>query len=199
MWASPLCVGETSMGLSRYALAVACVLVVTCGNALPGLTSKGNPALRPATLATLPFAPLLLTEVSPTVISTFSETTNPTEDPRFLEIPEGYVYWKTVTARVTAYDPSYRCCGRFADGKTATMKNAWVLDGVAVDPRAIPYGTKAWIPGIGLREADDTGVAMKRSWSREGVYHIDVRLKYFYQARNWGVKILEVPLFRRIE
>lgn len=187
------------MGLSRYALATMCLIVVTCGSALPGLTSRATPSARPETMAAIPFAPLLLTEISPTAVSTFTEEHKPLDEKKFLDVPEGFVYWKTVTARVTAYDPSYRCCGRFADGKTATLQNAWVLDGVAVDPRAVPYGTLAWIPGIGLREADDTGVAMKRSWSREGVVHLDVRLKYYYQAKNFGVKVLEVPLFRRID
>ncbi len=112
--------------------------------------------------------------------------------------PEGYVYWKTVTAKVTAYDPSYRCCGPFADGKTATGRNAWRTDGCAVDPRAIPYGTMVYIPGVGFRVADDTGIAMKRSW-RRGVYHVDVRMTYHYQARRWGVKYLKVDLYRRVK
>lgn len=186
------------MKLSRNAIFAFALVVATCGSALPGLTSRENrpPShpLPPAVAYVHPLPP----EPTMDVVSSFSEATPPAEEERFLDIPEGYVYWKTVTARVTAYDPSYRCCGRSADGKTAIMDNAWVLDGVAVDPRAIPYRSLALIPGVGLREADDTGIAMQRSWSREGVYHIDVRLKYFYQARNWGVKTLRVPLFRKI-
>ncbi len=116
------------------------------------------------------------------------ETTEP--------VPEGYVYWKTVKARVTAYEPSKRCCGRFADGKTSTGGNAWKMDGCAAYPGALPYGTLVHIPGIGFRKVDDTGPAMRRSWAR-GRYHIDVRMKYFYQARRWGLKSMDVKLYRK--
>ncbi len=101
------------------------------------------------------------------------------------EVPAGYRYWGTITARVTAYEPSRISCGRFSDGKTSTLRSAWKLDGCAVDPKAIPYGTLVWVPGIGWRIADDTGIAMKRSW-RKGVYHIDVRLGSVSQCRRWG-------------
>ena len=111
-------------------------------------------------------------------------------------VPAGYVYWKTVRARVTAYDPSRRSCGRFADGKTSIGQSAWRMDGVATDPRAIPYGNYVVVPGIGAREVDDTGRAMKRSWSRYRRFHIDVRMTYPYQAERWGVKYLDVKLYR---
>ena len=55
--------------------------------------------------------------------------------------PPGYVYWKTVRAKVTAYEPGRRSCGKYANGKTSIGQNAWIMDGVAADPRAIPYGT----------------------------------------------------------
>ncbi len=187
------------MGLTRYGLALVALVVVTCGSALPGLTSREpRPAPAPVLLPESTTV-LLEPESDPSVASSFAEDSISFPHPSFGEVPPGWVYWKTVTARVTAYDPSYRCCGDSADGKTSTMTNAWKLNGIAVDPDAIPYGTLANIQGIGLRVADDTGAAMRRSWQREGVFHIDVRLKYFYQARNWGVKVLQVPLFRKID
>jgi 3D (Asp-Asp-Asp) domain-containing protein len=109
--------------------------------------------------------------------------------------PDGYEYWKTVIAKVTAYEPSERCCPGTADGKTSIGHNAWKLDGCAVDPRAIPYGTMLYVPNVGYREADDTGSAMKRSWNRNRTFHVDVRMTYFSEARNWGVKYLPVKLF----
>ena len=112
-------------------------------------------------------------------------------------VPRGYVYWKTVRAKVTAYDPSRISCGKFADGKTSVGQNAWVMDGVATDPRAIPYGTYVVIPKVGGRTVDDTGSAMRRSWSRLGRYHVDLRMKYPYQARRWGVKYLNIKLYRK--
>ena len=111
-------------------------------------------------------------------------------------IPEGYELWKTVKAKVTAYDPSEVSCSGTADGLTSTMTNAWRLDGCAVNPNVIPYGTMVYIPDVGFRKADDTGSAMKRSWNRSGTYHVDVRMAYPYQARQWGVKWLKVYLFR---
>jgi 3D (Asp-Asp-Asp) domain-containing protein len=113
-------------------------------------------------------------------------------------VPPGYEYWCTVRAKVTAYDPSAISCGDSADGLTSIGDNAWVLDGVAVDPSAIPYRTRMFIPGIGLREADDTGSAMRRSWRDGRVFHVDVRMSYPWQARRWGVRMLDIPLYRPI-
>jgi 3D (Asp-Asp-Asp) domain-containing protein len=72
------------------------------------------------------------------------------------------------------------------------MRNAWKMDGCAVDPSAIPYGTLVWVPAVGWRVADDTGSAMKRSW-KKGVYHVDVRMGTVWQARRWGSQEL-VPV-----
>ncbi len=111
------------------------------------------------------------------------------------EAPPGFVFWKTIRTKVTAYDPVGCCCGHSADGLTATGDNAWVLDGVATAPKAIPYRTKLWIPGAGWREVDDTGSAMRRAWGR-GRYLIDLRLREHAQARRWGTRDLTVHLYR---
>lgn len=113
------------------------------------------------------------------------------------QVPPGYVYWKTIQARVTAYEPSSRSCGKSADGVTSLGDNAWRMDGCAVDPRAIPYRTMLEVPGLGLREADDTGAAMRRSWDRHRRFHIDIRFPYVNQARQWGVQTLDVKLYRK--
>lgn len=113
-----------------------------------------------------------------------------------LSLPPGYVFWKEIVATVTAYEPSRISCGPYADGKTSLGDNAWHLDGVAADPKAIPYRTVVWIPEVGLREVDDTGSAMRHSWSRSQTYHIDLRMTYPYEARRWGVKLLPVRLYR---
>jgi len=111
-------------------------------------------------------------------------------------VPKGYEIWKKVTAKLTAYEPGYRSCGKFADGKTSIGKSAWKMDGCATDPRAIPYGTLVDIPGIGIREVDDTGAAMRRSW-RRGRYQIDIRFRYYAEARRYGVKTRTVTLLRK--
>jgi 3D (Asp-Asp-Asp) domain-containing protein len=115
----------------------------------------------------------------------------------FNTIPDGYKYWKTVRVKLTAYCPKKCCCGRFSDGKTSTGGNAWVMNGCSVAPKLIPYETLVDIPEIGIREADDTGPAMRRS-HRRGVYHIDIRMKSHTKARKWGVKWKKVKLYKRI-
>lgn len=112
--------------------------------------------------------------------------------------PPGYVYWKTVVARVTAYTPGKCCCRPFADGRTSTGRNAWRMRGCAVAPVAVPYGTWIDIPGIGWRIADDTGSQMRRS-ARRGIYHIDIRMRTYRQARKWGRKWLRVTLWRSLK
>ena len=111
--------------------------------------------------------------------------------------PAGYEYWKTVKVKLSAYCPCWRCCGRFADGRTSIGRNAWNADGCGVDPRIIPYYTMIRIPGAGLRMADDTGPAMRRSRIR-GITHIDVRMGSHWMARQWGVRWKSVEMYRRI-
>ena len=105
------------------------------------------------------------------------------------EPPSGYVYWKTLRVKATAYCPCSRCCGRHGDGKTSTMKNAWKPDGCAINPSEIPYGTMVYIPGVGFRVADDRGPA--------GRNKLDVRYVYHWQARNFGYKYLNVKLYKK--
>ena len=109
--------------------------------------------------------------------------------------PPGFVYWKTVRARVTAYDPTGCCCGHSADGRTSTGDDAWVMDGVAVDPGAIPYGTRVFVPGAGWRKADDTGSAMREAGQR-GRILVDLRVPSHRQAREWGVRQADLHLYR---
>jgi len=107
------------------------------------------------------------------------------------------VYIKTIRrARISAYCPCRRCCGRHANGRTAGKTNAWRMVGVATHWDAIPKWRIVDIPGIGKKIVDDNGSAMERSWKR-GIYHIDVRMKYHWQARNFGVKYLDVKLYRK--
>jgi cystine transport system substrate-binding protein len=76
---------------------------------------------------------------------------------------------------------------------TSTRKNAWKLDGVAADPRLLPYGTIVDIPGVGRRVVDDTGGGMRRS-ARRGILHLDVRFSTVSEAREWGERWLMVKV-----
>ena len=92
--------------------------------------------------------------------------------------------WKTLKVLATAYCPCSKCCGRFADGKTAIGNNAFTK-GVAVDKKVIPLRSVLRIPGYGEVVADDVGGAIKKR-------HIDVRFNTHKAALKWGRKFLTV-------
>lgn len=101
---------------------------------------------------------------------------------------------RIVRMKVTAYCPCTKCCGQDACGLTSTGRDAYTL-GVAADPKLLPYGTKLEIPGIGIRTVDDTGGAMRKD-ARRGIYHIDIRFRTHQEARNFGVKWLDVKILK---
>lgn len=104
---------------------------------------------------------------------------------------------RTVRMMVTGYCPYTKCCGSRAHGVTSTGDNAWVLDGVAADPRLIPYRTKLRIPGVGIQEVDDTGGRMRED-AEGGIYHnIDVRFHTHKEAKRFGRKWLYVQIRRK--
>ena len=102
--------------------------------------------------------------------------------------------YSEVWATVTAYCPCARCCGRGSPGITSTGRSAW-RPGIAADPQAISYGTRIDVPGYGLHVVDDTGGAMRRSWRVGGRLHLDIRMNYHWQARNWGKRLLKVRVY----
>ena len=92
--------------------------------------------------------------------------------------------WKKLKVLATAYCPCSKCCGRFADGKTAIGNDAFTK-GVAVDKKLIPLRSVLKIPGYGEVVADDVGGAIKQ-------LHIDVRFNTHKAALEWGRKFLTV-------
>lgn len=108
---------------------------------------------------------------------------------------ESFVYQKTLIAKVTGYTPGEESCGIYADGITSTGTDAWTLWGVAADPKALPYGTLIYIPGVGYREVDDTGSAMREAWSKDKQVHIDLRFNNVKEALQWGVRHIQVHVF----
>jgi 3D (Asp-Asp-Asp) domain-containing protein len=100
---------------------------------------------------------------------------------------------RTILAKVTAYCPCERCCRRMT-GITSTQTNAW-QPGIAVAPAVIPYGSVIYVPGYDRSTwvvADDTGSAMRRSWRNDNEVHVDVRMTYHWQAREWGTQYLNI-------
>ncbi len=108
--------------------------------------------------------------------------------------------WSTLPTKmdalVTAYCPCLECCGEYSDGITSRGRDAKTTRGVAVDPRAIPYGSIVNIPGYGSFVADDTGGAMRRDWDK-GILHIDLRFNDHCKALEFGRKNLAITVEMR--
>lgn len=84
--------------------------------------------------------------------------------------------------KVTAYCSGPCCCGEYADGFTATGKEALVENRiVAVDPGVIPLHSKICIEGLGIYNAEDVGGMIKGN-------HIDILMESHDKALEWGVR-----------
>lgn len=103
-------------------------------------------------------------------------------------------WYREEVALVTAYCPCAKCCGTHSPGITSIGKNAWT-PGLAADPVYLDYGTKVFVPGYGMSVIDDTGGAMRRHWRRDGLLHIDVRMTYHHEAREWGKRYDKVKIY----
>jgi len=143
---------------------------------------------------TKPNAPVApMPTVSPAPVPIAEPNTKQTSTPSNLSSREVTTFGKTAKMKVTAYCPCSKCCGPKAIGKTSTGHDAWKTFGVAADPKLLPYRTKLDIPGVGIREVDDTGGAMRQD-AKKGICHIDLRMHSHQEARKFGVKWLEVKI-----
>ncbi|MFD3158484.1 3D domain-containing protein [Haloimpatiens sp. FM7330] len=108
-----------------------------------------------------------------------------------------YNYKRSLKVKATAYTSSLACTGKYPGspgfGITATgtkaKRNSRGYSTIAVDPRVIPLGTKVYVEGYGLAIAEDVGGAIKGS-------KIDVYLNSESQARNWGVKWVNIYVLK---
>ena len=94
---------------------------------------------------------------------------------------------------VTAYCPCRRCCGRFADGKTAsgrrTTANGSVF--VAADTRLLPFGTRVSVPGYYGGEPAPVFDRGRRIKGRR----LDVFFRSHARAKRWGKRWLNVTVY----
>ena len=98
----------------------------------------------------------------------------------------------TIRMQVTAYCPCKRCCGASAQGLTASGRTISYNGGqfVAADTRVLPFNTKLIIPGYASDkpvQVIDRGGAIKGN-------HIDLFFPTHDQARQWGVKWVQVTV-----
>ncbi len=99
-----------------------------------------------------------------------------------------YTYRKSYNMIATAYEPSERSCGKYADGYTAIGIKA-VPGVVAVDPKVIPLRTRLYVEGYGPALAADVGGAIKGN--RIDLFFNTVEEALKYGRRRVKVYVLE--------
>ncbi len=94
--------------------------------------------------------------------------------------------------RVTAYCPCEKCCGRWADGFTASGYKIQKDDRFVAAPKDIPFGTKLIVPGYNNNqpvEVRDRGGSITNQ-------RLDVFFDSHQEALEWGVKILRIEIVK---
>lgn len=86
--------------------------------------------------------------------------------------------------KASAYCPCEKCCGKWANGITATGTTAKANHTIAVDPDVIPYGTTVLINGKEY-VAEDCGGGINGN-------EIDIYMDSHKSALKHGVKTVEV-------
>ena len=89
---------------------------------------------------------------------------------------------------ITAYCSCRICTGKWSRyGRTTSGRNARTTTGFGVAQRAIPLGTKLYAPGIGIRQADDGCGACRTDFSKNGLVHLDLRMRTHREAQKFGI------------
>jgi len=104
---------------------------------------------------------------------------------------------RVIYMTVTGYSPDARSCGKYADGKTATMKSVWTngMKLVAADPRVLPYWSMISIPGYASTEIVpvlDCGGAIKGN-------RLDLLYPTHEMALQWGIRQVPVTVWEYVE
>lgn len=93
---------------------------------------------------------------------------------------------------VTAYCPCEKCCGKWADGITASGHRIAPGDKFVAAPPWIPFGTLLSIPGY----SDEPVPVLDRGSAIRG-NKIDVFFNSHNAALEWGVQELEITVYER--
>lgn len=113
-----------------------------------------------------------------------------------------------VRMKVTAYCACIKCCGRQADGVTASGYDIGLRDRFVAADKRYPFGTVMLVPGYGWKDTYSC-----RMYSRSNIRqlqpvlvldrggaikgnHIDVYFDTHQEAIDWGVQYLDVTILR---
>ena len=96
--------------------------------------------------------------------------------------------WQVVRMRVTGYCSCRRCCGKYADGKTASQHRIHRGDVFVAADKCYRFGTEMVIPGYNRARAVevlDRGRVIKGN-------RLDLYFDSHKKAKKWGVQYLDV-------
>jgi 3D (Asp-Asp-Asp) domain-containing protein len=96
--------------------------------------------------------------------------------------------FRTKFLTVTAYCPCSKCCGRFADGYTASGHHIKPGDKIIAAPPEYEFFCKMDVPGYGEAYVLDRGGKIKGN-------RIDVLFADHNEAIKWGVQFLPVKIW----
>lgn len=94
---------------------------------------------------------------------------------------------------VTAYCPCRKCCGKHANGRTASGYSVWTNGGklVAADTRILPFGSLIAVPGY---DAGDVVPVLDRGGRIKG-HRLDLLYPTHLEAKKWGARWLDVTVY----
>jgi len=98
--------------------------------------------------------------------------------------------WHNVKMRITAYCPCKKCCGKYADGVTASGHKIQPGDVFVAADSKYPFETEMIIPGYNNGKAVNV---LDRGGAING-NRIDVFFPKHQQALSWGVKYMKVKI-----
>jgi 3D (Asp-Asp-Asp) domain-containing protein len=100
---------------------------------------------------------------------------------------------RTMRMLVTAYCPCRKCCGKHADGITASGYSVWVNGGkmVAADTRVLPFGSLLSIPGY---HGGEIVPVLDRGGKIKG-RRLDVLFPSHRQAQRFGKRWVDVQVY----
>lgn len=101
--------------------------------------------------------------------------------------------YRTRTMRVTAYCGCRRCCGRWADGRTASGHKIRRGQVFCAADKAIRFNTMIAIPGY---NADRPVLVLDRGRVIRG-NRLDIYFRSHRKARAWGVKYLRCRIYKK--